>query len=222
MTVIDPNKRTIIFDFGNVLFNLDFKACFNAFEKVLGVKLSFRTMDEALLDKFRNHERGKLNDEEFIWHLQQLKPSADPRDIIKAWNSILGDMPRSRMDMLLDLREKYNIALLSNINSIHIDWLRTYFKREHNMTDFEERFFHRVFYSHLVGMRKPDEEIYEHVTSSLEVDPSTIFFIDDLEENIKAAKAYGWDGVVHSPKEDILNNIDRYLSDALFHRDAQS
>lgn len=50
---IIPERKTIIFDFGNVLFNLNFKACFNAFEKVLGVKLSFRTMDEKMLDKFR-------------------------------------------------------------------------------------------------------------------------------------------------------------------------
>ena len=65
-----------------------------------------------------------------------------------------------------------------------------------------------------MGMRKPDTEIYQYVTETLKVNKSDILFIDDLPENIAAAQSYGWHGQVHFPKDEIIDNIDNYLSAA--------
>ena len=54
-----------------------------------------------------------------------------------------------------------------------------------------ERLTHR-FASHLVGIRKPDAAIYEHVERSTGVAPSSILFFDDLEANVVAAQRRGW------------------------------
>ena len=40
-------------------------------------------------------------------------------------------------------------------------------------------------------LRKPEDEIYQQVIRRYNVLPSEIFFIDDMEENIKAAKRNG-------------------------------
>lgn len=50
----------------------------------------------------------------------------------------------------------------------------------------------RHFLSQELGLVKPDAAIYEHVQSALAVDPASIVFFDDLEENVAAAVTLGW------------------------------
>lgn len=209
--MIDPNKKTLIFDFGNVLFNLDFGRSFDALENIIGLTWSFGNIPDKVINTIRSFERGQINDEEFIWVFQQYKQDLNPRDLISAWNSMLVDLPIERLNYLQSLREDYNLALLSNINSIHLRWIHKYFSEELDIINFEETYFDKVFYSHLVGMRKPDSEIYEFVTRSLGIEPNSILFIDDLESNIKAAKENGWHAIVHDPKDEIINKLIIYI-----------
>jgi putative hydrolase of the HAD superfamily len=50
----------------------------------------------------------------------------------------------------------------------------------------------RIFASGPMGVAKPDIRYFEAVSATLNVSPGEIFFIDDLAENIFAAKALGW------------------------------
>ena len=45
-------------------------------------------------------------------------------------------------------------------------------------------------------MAKPEPEIYQHLFQAYDLKPEECFFIDDLERNIKAAKAVGMDGII--------------------------
>lgn len=47
-----------------------------------------------------------------------------------------------------------------------------------------------------IGLVKPKKEIYLHAKEKAGVAHEEILFIDDYEENIKAAKALGWRGVI--------------------------
>lgn len=209
---MDNNKNTIVFDFGNVLINLDFDRCFTMFEKILNVDWSDRKLPQPIINAIHKYDRGHISDEALIWAFQNENPSSDPRDIIKAWNSLIGEVPSVRFDMLKELRKEYNLCILSNINNLHLTHIKKYFKNDLQLTDFEDAYFDRVFYSHHIGMRKPDEEIYSFVTNELTVKPSSILFIDDLAENIEAAKNYGWNGVIHDPKHEITDEINSYLN----------
>ena len=44
------------------------------------------------------------------------------KQIDAAWNSFLVDIPTHKLDLLLKLREKYVVYLLSNTNEIHWKW----------------------------------------------------------------------------------------------------
>ena len=209
--MIDPGRKTIIFDFGNILINLDFPKCFAAFKEVLGVDFSGGLPDNTKQTMFR-YEKGEINTEAFLWHLQQYKPEAEVRKIIDAWNAILGELPKSRFEMVEVLRETYNIAMLSNINEMHEKVIHKRVELEMGIDDFHQEYFDKVFYSHHIGYRKPDAACYSFVQKELGIeDGQTIFFIDDMEQNITAAKAAGWQGIVHNPREDIINNIEFYL-----------
>lgn len=209
--MIDHSKKTVIFDFGNILINLDFPKCFAAFKEVLNADFSQGLPEKTKQSMFR-YEKGELNTEAFLWHLQQFKPEAEIRKVIGAWNAILGELPQSRFDMVEQLRESYNIAMLSNINDMHEQVIHRRVEKEMGIADFHSQYFDKVFYSHHIGYRKPDPACYDYVQKELGIERSEdIFFIDDMEQNITAARAAGWRGIVHNPQEDILNNIEEYL-----------
>jgi putative hydrolase of the HAD superfamily len=51
--------------------------------------------------------------------------------------------------------------------------------------------FHVFVESCRVGMRKPDPRIYELTCQELDVEPGCALFLDDMGQNLKAAKALG-------------------------------
>jgi len=212
--MIDPNKKTIIFDFGNVLLDLDFEGCFKSFSKLLDVDWTIKELPESISEAIGKYDRGQINDETFLWNFQQFNSKPTPRDLIDTWNSLLIGIKPIIFELLDVLSYNYNLCILSNINNFHLQWIHKYLDKTYQLIDFETRYFDHVFYSHIIGMRKPDDIIYNHVIDTLKVQPSDILFIDDLPENIEAAKKHGWNGSVHSPKDSIVDYIDNYIQEA--------
>jgi putative hydrolase of the HAD superfamily len=91
--------------------------------------------------------------------------------------------------VLKRLRDSYKIYLFSNTNAIHIGRLLPDFKREHGF-DFPA-LFDKTFYSHEIQARKPDIEAYQKVIRLSGVEPGKTLFVDDLEQNIRAAQEVG-------------------------------
>jgi len=208
---MDPNKKTIIFDFGNVLINLDFDDCFQNFERILNVDWSERRLPQFLKDSIYQYDKGLINDDQFVQSFLKLNGSSNYNEIVEAWNSLLRDIPSERFNFLEKLSGKFNLILLSNINNLHLDCVHNYLVNEFDISDFEERYFDKVFYSHIIGKRKPDNEIYQFVTNALNIAPQDILFIDDLKENVKAAQQNLWNAVVHRPTDDIVTMMPIYL-----------
>ena len=63
-------------------------------------------------------------------------------------------------------------------------------RREANLPEFSE-VFHQDYYSHLMGKRKPDTDIFEQVVDEHNLDPQYTLFLDDNESNIEGAKKLG-------------------------------
>jgi putative hydrolase of the HAD superfamily len=61
-------------------------------------------------------------------------------------------------------------------------------------------FNHKTF-SHRLGMAKPDAAIYRHAAEGLGVPADEILFVDDLEENVAAARAAGMNAIQYSSQE---------------------
>ena len=64
------------------------------------------------------------------------------------------------------------------------------------MIDQEEKnnilnLFDYVFESKELGLRKPDQEFYDHVMEEVKISPEKIIFLDDLGINLKPAKLMG-------------------------------
>jgi putative hydrolase of the HAD superfamily len=66
-----------------------------------------------------------------------------------------------------------------------------------------------------VGMRKPEERIFQHAAGLLGLAPGECIFIDDAEANVAAAEALGMTGVLHTEPAQTLARLDALLGLAL-------
>ena len=110
---------TLIIDFGGVLIDLDRQRCIDRFNE-LGI-----TNVQAMLDVchqqgfFLLHEKGLINDAEFRDEIRKMAGvSVTDTQIDEAWNSFLVGIPSYKLDLLLELRRRYKLYLLSNTNDI--------------------------------------------------------------------------------------------------------
>ena len=52
-----------------------------------------------------------------------------------------------------------------------------------------------AYFSHEIGLKKPNRDIFDHVVANSHIKPEESIFIDDNEANIKAAKALGFNTI---------------------------
>jgi len=205
--------KNIIFDFGGVLLNLDMELTFSELSEVTGVPIKGEDIPAQIFKVMLGYEKGEINTETFLWHLQKeaTKLTPQPDKLIKAWNAMLLGWNPDRFEFLLELRKNYKVFLLSNTNELHIDWVKRDLKKSHEISDFETRYFDKVFYSHNMKMRKPELSIYKSVIEETGIDPSETLFIDDNIANVSAAISAGWKSICHDPKTEIIDQLPKYL-----------
>ena len=184
----DNPIRNIIFDLGGVLLNIDYNLCVEEFRK-LGMKefdlLYSKARQSDLFDKL---ETGKISASDFRSEIKRfLRSDASDIQIDEAWNAMLLDMPKERMNLLLSLKKKYKIFLLSNTNEIHIKKLSEILTRSFNVPDLSH-VFEKVYFSHLIKLRKPEQEFFELVLSENNLIAEETLFIDDSLQHIEGAR----------------------------------
>ncbi len=184
------NFSNIIFDFGGVLININPEMVVNQF-KALGLKNTNMISEEykknGLFDKL---EKGSISPQEFRDEIRKHLPqNVTDKQIDDAWNAMLLDLPYERLELLKQLRKNHKIYLLSNTNIIHWECytkyvLDTYGEELHS-------FFDNDYYSHNMNLRKPDKTIYTTVLEKEQLDPAETLFIDDMLQNVEAARSVG-------------------------------
>lgn len=176
--------KTIIFDFGDVFLNLDKPATKRELKKY-----GISPFSEEMLQKNMEYEKGLISSEEFIQDYCTTFPQINSEVFTEAWNCILVDFPKHRLEFLKELKRegRYRLILLSNTNHIHIDWVRE------NVAFFEDfkSCFDAFYLSQEINLRKPDLEIYEYVLAQHNLNPAETLFIDDTAENTEAAEKLG-------------------------------
>lgn len=195
------NIKNIILDYGNVIFDLDFQRAHKSFEEI-GIKdvNSFfsHKVQSSLFDDF---DKGKISADDFRNTIRAVTGQKDLTDeqIDHAWNSLLIGVPKGRHDLLMQLKNRYRTFLLSNNNELHYDWIMQYLKNEYQL-DGNKIFFEKDYYSHLLGMRKPDEEIFDFVISTNGLKPNETLFVDDSPQHLETANRMGIQTILATPQ----------------------
>jgi putative hydrolase of the HAD superfamily len=107
------------------------------------------------------------------------------------------------MEELLErIRERYRIAYLSNSNEIHAELIPTQFAA----------IFHKdepFVFSHRLKVAKPDPDIFRLALESIGSTPQNTIFIDDLLENVVAARAIGMQAFQFVDARTLIGELER-------------
>jgi glucose-1-phosphatase len=194
--------KNIIFDLGGVIMNIDTARTEEAFARMGALDFRKYFGHGFASSFFREYEKGEISDRHFIDELKKMTGlDLSDETVCQAWNALLLDFPPERIDLLKSLRRNYRIFLLSNTNALHLDHLRKIFRDAFG--DELDNQFERAYYSHLMGMRKPDLESYGLVIRENQLIPGETLFVDDALINIEAARAAGLQGHFLKPGMDI-------------------
>ena len=190
MSVLE-NINTIIFDIGNVLIDIDYEVMVAEFEKIATVDfhqiVAYSHQDRV----FDQYEKGLISSAQFRDTLRRyLRPAVTDEEIDNAWNSILIHYPPAKFELLKKLGDQYRVFALSNINELHLAAIDVQVQNLFGAEDMS-MYFEYAYYSHQMGLRKPETEIYKRVLQDSSLDPATTLFIDDKLENTNAAAALG-------------------------------
>ena len=174
-----------VFDLGNTLIKL-------AYERVLEnlCRDASCTRDELveLLEEpgaYRDMERGAVTFREFHEFLgEHAGYRGSIRDLRNIWSDFFDGPIAGMEDVLERVREKYRVAFLSNSNEVHAEVIP---KRFGSLFTRDDRF----IFSHRFKVAKPDQEMFRRALEVIGALPQNVVFIDDLIENVLAARALG-------------------------------
>lgn len=206
--------KNIIFDLGGVLLHLDMGKSEAAFCSLKNSKEAYEEMVNRLMTSglFKGLEVGVITGNAFVRALQrEYSDAVTKEEIYNAWGAMLLDFPERGLHLLEELKAAgYRIFLLSNTNEIHLASIREQMERVHGIKDFDG-LFEKAYYSHLVELRKPNVEIYEHVIQDAEIDAEVSLFIDDNAENLEGAKAAGLNTLLHPANGNLYEQLKALL-----------
>jgi glucose-1-phosphatase len=187
----------IIFDLGGVILNLDFSRTIQEF-KTLSPGLSGENflgrVNQASF--FSDYEIGKITSDELVEKFNQFYESnLSTSDFTRCWNAMILDFPMERIHLIEKLRrDGRKLYLLSNINELHELAVEESFRRLNlNFSFFD--LFDKVYYSHRVGLRKPDLRIFKTVLENNLLTASKTLFIDDSLQHVVAARELGIEAI---------------------------
>lgn len=175
--------KYFLFDIGNVLTNFDFQMLLQAYADDSGRPLEPHSeQDQKWFDLV---EKGLISVADYVEYLNEAKGlSWTTDDLTATWSKIFSINPVGRGLFERAVEEGVAVYTLSNIAPYHVDAI------ENNWDGFFDDAT-GLFMSYKMGVRKPDPSIYRMALEYLGADGSQCFFIDDMPENVAAARAEG-------------------------------
>lgn len=181
------NKKYILLDFGNVLYEIDFLRTVSALKQLCFENVDIDFSNESQLDIFIDLELGKLTPFEFYSKFQTMycKNSVQFEEITSAWNSLFIAPFSDTNNVIEELKAKgYTLSIVSNTNEIHVEYFEPRSRSFLSKVDY-------IFYSHQIHRRKPNEDYFAYVLSSLNISPHQAIYIDDSSQHLATAKSMG-------------------------------
>lgn len=146
---------------------------------------------------FDRLEVGSITENEFYDEFRRVTGcKLDDKTLEQCWDALIMDFPAARIEMLKHLKAegKYRTFILSNTNIIHYRFYTALLKRVHGVDGLESLVEH-AYFSHEIGLKKPNRDIFDYVVTNSHIKPEESIFIDDNEANIKAANALGFNTI---------------------------
>lgn len=195
--------RAVLFDFGMVLSGPPVPAVWAEMQRVSG--LDQDTLHRLYWAHRDDYDRGTL-------------------DGVPYWNRVAGDAGKHLSDADRDQLLALDVELWTDMNLPMLAWVKLLHEAGvrtgilSNIGDamaegIRRKFdwignFHHAVWSHALKLRKPEQAIYAAAAEGLGVPAGEILFLDDKEENIRAAEAFGMQGLIYRNHEDFAAEME--------------
>jgi putative hydrolase of the HAD superfamily len=182
----------IIFDLGGVIIDIDPHLSFRALSDFYRGDQPGEKLLTENVTLFLDFEKGLISSEDFRSGIRSLtlNNALSDQEIDDAWNKMLLNIPAERFSVLEKIRPDYQLFVLSNTNAIHVPAFNKIVEKSSGKADIGH-FFDKVYFSHEMQLRKPEEQIYRQLLDENQLPPHKTLFIDDRLENIEAAASLG-------------------------------
>ncbi|MEV5237935.1 HAD-IA family hydrolase [Streptomyces cinnamoneus] len=174
----------VIFDIGGVLEITPDTGWVPRWEERLELPLG--SVHERMRDVWRAGSIGSISEREVHEQMAaRLELDARQTEALMAdlWVEYLGTPNEELIAYVRGLRGSCRLGILSN----SFVGAR---ERETALYHFDE-LVDQIVYSHEIGIEKPDLRAFEVACASLEVQPESCLFVDDVAANVEAARAAG-------------------------------
>ena len=180
----------IIFDLGNTLIRFDHSISAKKFANLFHLdseEVRRLFFDSELTQAF---ERGQISPKDFHAGItKHLGVTISFKDFVSIWNDIFW-LDEGSCAIARRLKKDYKLFLLSNISSLHYEYI---VKKFDILNIFDE-----TILSFAVGAIKPEKLIFEDAVRRAGGDKAAVLYIDDREDLIKEAAAFGIESIKYS------------------------
>lgn len=193
--------KNLLFDFGGVIVGLDKSAAVRRFKEIGAADIENYLNEYRQTGIFLELEEGKISLAEFNNRFREtFGENITDEEIASGWMAFLTGIPPYKLELLDELRKKYNVYLLSNTNPVIADWAHS--------ADFTpsgrtlDTYFDKCYLSYQMGCAKPDAIIYEKVIAD-GIKAEETLFLDDGQANLDAAAKLGFKTYLVNQDEDL-------------------
>jgi len=195
-----------VFDLGNVILPFD--------HRPIATKLHERSLANGVwtpqkifddLFDFSNgiinrYEEGLSSSFEFYLEIRNRYGLDLPyEDFKEIWNNIFRDSPEVNEVILYLKARGYPVFILSNTNELHFSHIIERFPIVHVVDDW--------ILSFEVGAKKPERRMYDAIFEKTDVIGERVLFVDDMEQNVVAARSAGLQGLVFTGPGDLWETV---------------
>jgi len=195
--------KNIIFDLGNVLLN--FKPLEFLYAKIPEKQMAHQIYEEIFKSgEWLALDRGVITEEEAINAIcdRNTEQSQLIKFVMNDWYQMLTPI-EDVIDVLKELRNMgYKIYFLSNF---HLLAYEDVYKRY----DFF-KYFDGGILSYKEKLMKPENDIYDKLIKTYEINPNESIFIDDTKENIDGATKLGFKTVLFTSSLELRKKLIEY------------
>lgn len=195
--------KGFIFDLGNVLINFDHNIAVSRISplaKNINLEHAYNLFFDS--DLTRNFEEGRIMPFEFYMEIRKkLNCDVSYEEFVDIWNGIFYFSEENAFILSLaqELKKKFPVLVLSNINKLHYDYLKEKYPFIFNFT-------YKIL-SFEVNLVKPHPSIYKRALSFLGTKPEQTLYVDDRKDLIEAADRLGIRSVQFKNTKDIFDRL---------------
>lgn len=185
---------TLVFDYGGVIINIYEDKLIDTFKRLKVTKWKLLIHKNKIKRLKREFINGLRPTADILAEIKQVCGKHVTIDeIVDAMNQLAGELPQSRIENIIRLRNKYKVYVLSNINDTLWD---TCVKQLNAIGLTPEMCYDCCFLSYEMKAAKPDPAIYQLMIQETGLDPRRTLYFDDRAENVEMGNKLGFHSIL--------------------------